>query len=381
MSEQTPAPLCIIVGESPANLWAIDGVERLRRGLARTEASGIEHRADGDLTGLALTDTVVLLRADHVYDNAVLAALVGRADVGVHGQGETDAAAVHVRADAAEQASRALLAGDGQSVDIIATDALAGAYNNKLRKREVPLLVRVTADNRAEVEKRLFAGSYKGVTDIVTKFVFPLPSRIVTGWAANAKLVPNHVTFVGLLCTLATIYFWMKGDYVTGLIMAWAMCLLDTVDGKLARVTLTSSKLGDVLDHGIDLIHPPFWWWAWTVGLGASYAARPEAAWVLPAIVVVYVLQRLQEGYFIKAFGIEMHIWRPFDSWFRGITARRDVNLLFLTIAWAIGQAENGIIALAGWVIVSFGIHWLQIIQAHIAKARGDALRSWLAEG
>ena len=45
--------------------------------------------------------------------------------------------------------------------------------------------------------------------------------------------------------------------------------VLDTVDGKLARCTITSSKWGNVFDHGIDLVHPPFWWWAWAVGLAA----------------------------------------------------------------------------------------------------------------
>ena len=45
--------------------------------------------------------------------------------------------------------------------------------------------------------------------------------------------------------------------------------VLDTVDGKLARCTITSSKIGEAIDHGIDLVHPPFWWWAWGVGLHA----------------------------------------------------------------------------------------------------------------
>jgi phosphatidylglycerophosphate synthase len=47
------------------------------------------------------------------------------------------------------------------------------------------------------------------------------------------------------------------------------MTLLDTVDGKLARVTVASSKFGHVLDHGVDIVHPPFWYLAWGLGLGA----------------------------------------------------------------------------------------------------------------
>ena len=45
------------------------------------------------------------------------------------------------------------------------------------------------------------------------------------------------------------------------------MTFLDTVDGKLARVTVTSTKLGNVFDHGIDLVHPPLWYLAWGIGL------------------------------------------------------------------------------------------------------------------
>ena len=48
--------------------------------------------------------------------------------------------------------------------------------------------------------------------------------------------------------------------------------VLDTVDGKLARCTITSSGWGNVFDHGVDLIHPPFWWWAW-----ARRACQPTA--------------------------------------------------------------------------------------------------------
>ncbi len=55
--------------------------------------------------------------------------------------------------------------------------------------------------------------------------------------------------------------------------MGWLMTFLDTVDGKLARVTVTSSRLGDVLDHGLDIIHPPLWYIAWGVGLTTAINA------------------------------------------------------------------------------------------------------------
>jgi phosphatidylglycerophosphate synthase len=131
------------------------------------------------------------------------------------------------------------------------------------------VLERLTPETRVAVEKRLFQGSYKGVTDLVTKYVWPTPARIVTRWCALARMTPNQVTLIGFLLVLAAFWLFWTGQYGWGLVCAWIMTFLDTVDGKLARVTLTSSKWGNVFDHGIDLVHPPFWWWAWYVGVGA----------------------------------------------------------------------------------------------------------------
>ena len=85
--------------------------------------------------------------------------------------------------------------------------------------------------------------------------------RVLYGRASLSRPEsPNQVTFAGLLLTIAAFYLFWTGQFGWGLVAAWIMTFLDTVDGKLARVTLTSSKIGNVFDHGIDLIHPPFWW-------------------------------------------------------------------------------------------------------------------------
>ena len=107
----------------------------------------------------------------------------------------------------------------------------------------------------------------------------------------------------------------------------------DCVDGKLARCTGASSKWGNVFDHGIDLVHPPFWWWAWLHGLEAY--GRPlepiYSTMLLWAIVGGYVAQRLVEGIFMRRNGgMHIHVWRPIDSQFRLVTARRNPNMVLL---------------------------------------------------
>jgi phosphatidylglycerophosphate synthase len=158
--------------------------------------------------------------------------------------------------------------------------------------------------------------------------------------------------------------------------------VLDTVDGKLARCTGTSSRWGHIFDHGVDLIHPPFWWAAWGVGLDAYGRPLPPGmfASVLTVILVGYIVQRGIEGVFMRRFGgIHIHVWRPIDSQFRLITARRNPNMVILVAALAFGRPDIGLILVAGWTALSLLFHAVRLVQALIDVARGRPVVSWLA--
>ena len=355
-----------IVGDTPLRIWGLTSAERLRRQLARAGA------------GEGPAARVVLLRADWVYDQAIVQGLVRAAeDCALVRDGRCVALNVGAeRFDAAAAALAELRAPDG--VRHVAVSDLASGYDDKLRKREPPYLMPLDAASLPEVERRVFGGAYKGVTDLVTLYVWPAPARAVTRFCARYGITPNQVTFASLLLVLAAMWLFWHGHYGLGLACAWMMTFLDTVDGKLARVTLQSTRFGDVFDHGIDLVHPPFWWWAWLVGLPAAGMPIEHEAAVLWTIVIGYIVQRLQEGVFIAWFGMEMHTWQRFDSRFRLITARRNPNLLVLTASALAGRPDIGIVAVAVWTVVSIAVHTVRILQAALARRQGP-LRSWLA--
>ena len=136
----------------------------------------------------------------------------------------------------------------------------------------------------------------------MTKFVLPEPAFHATRLAAAMNLSPNHVTTVSLLLVFAAMYFFAQGQFLLGAVTGWLMCFLDTVDGKLARVTMQSSKWGNLYDHGIDLIHPPFWYYAWAYGavhVGPTSGLSPDIIWTSLWITNIgYVIGRLMEGLF-----------------------------------------------------------------------------------
>ena len=358
-----------VVGFSDLRIWSLDSRTRLGRQLARFDAQL-------DQPGAARQ---VLLRADWVLDEALVRGLVAaRDDVAlIAPDGRCVAMSVTVsrqpEAEAALERSEAL-------ADVRRASAadLADGYNDALRKREPPFLMPLTAENLDAIERRVFGASYKGVTDIVTLYLWPAPARAVTRWCAALGVTPNQVTSASFVLVLLAMWAFWTGHYGWGLLAAWPMTFLDTVDGKLARVTLTSSKLGNVFDHGIDLIHPPFWWWAWIVGLPAAHLPLPEPGFVLVVIVAGYVLQRIEEGIFMAGFGMDMHVWQRFDSRFRLITARRNPNLIILTLAVLVGRPDWGIVIVAIWVALCLAVHALRIVQAALARRHGP-LRSWLA--
>jgi phosphatidylglycerophosphate synthase len=269
---------------------------------------------------------------------------------------------------------------DADTLDMRTPGDLGAAFWKGLRKRETPYAFAVGPGNRGAVEWRMFMGTYKGATDFVTKHVWPWPAFHATRRLAALGVTPNWVTLVGAILTVAAFWLFLEGAYGTGLAAAWGMTFLDTVDGKLARTTLTSSKWGDVFDHGIDLVHPPFWYIAWALGLSAVGQGLSDGLFwtVVGTILVGYVLQRAVEGIAIKWLGLEIHIWRPIDTWFRQITARRNPNLAILTIATLLGRPDWGLIAVAAWTALCFILHVIQLAQAFAAKRQTGPLSSWM---
>ncbi|OYX02410.1 MAG: phosphatidylglycerophosphate synthase [Caulobacter vibrioides] len=367
-------PRALTVGRSDGRIWGMSSAERLSRiyrrlGLIETPAVDLSHAVVAVDAGWVFDESLVKALADR--EGAILVDDAGRA------------VAVHAPADLAYAATEALNGGtDPSGLDPRLTRLtaleLGSAYNSALRKREPPVLERLTPETVRAVEKRLFQGSYKGVTDFVTKYVWPTPARVVTRWCALAKMTPNQVTFIGFVMVLAATWLFWQGHFGWGLVCAWIMTFLDTVDGKLARVTLTSSKWGNVFDHGIDLVHPPFWWWAWFVGVYAVGQEIPYAALSLAIVVGGYVAQRVEEGIFLALFKLEMHAWRPFDSFFRLITARRNPNLILLTACALVGRPDVGFTLVAIWTAVCFVVHAIQILQGLMAPK--GSIQSWLAK-
>ena len=366
-------PLFVPVGSNEARIFGLSAEERACRLAAN---AGFEC-ANAVESGRG----AILANMGFVWDPAWLKMIADRPGQVVVRRGE--AVVAHVPPGMDGSAVEAAMAGSGGSLEgfeQLDAEEMELSYD-ELRKRDRPFVAPLDPADVDRAERAAYDASYKGVTDALTLYLWRRPAFYLTKWAAEAGLSPNAVTvFGGFLCILAFFYFWF-GNYWLGVLAGFAFMVLDTVDGKLARCTGASSKLGEFLDHGIDLVHPPFWYWAWAHGL-ASYGTPLEpvyCAMLLAAIIGGYILQRVIEGIFIAKFKMHIHVWRPVDSRFRLVTARRNPNMVLLVGALAFGRPDVGLELVALWTIVSLIFHGVRLAQATSRSLRDEPVVSWLA--
>jgi phosphatidylglycerophosphate synthase len=323
-------------------------------------------------------DPVLALSADTTVDARLIAHLCEAAGstAFLHGEGDERGAAMRLDNELPESAAgdESLLAiaeraiRTGAAKDFAESDF--SGYIPMLRRHLSPYLFRIPdADSRNRAERFLFWSNYKGSTDFLTKYVYPPLVWAFLHPLARRRIHPNWVTGFDWLVTFAAVPLFASGTWVPGLLLAYLMSVLDSVDGKLARLTYTSSRFGEIIDHGLDIVHPPVWYMAWAWWLGGGQVASPvfqASLWLLG----FYVLDRVSTGVFRARTGASIHGFTPLDEKIRTFISRRNVNLVLFTLALLVDWIAPGHdVALAtfyfivAWQVVCFAWHAERVVQ------------------
>lgn len=224
-------------------------------------------------------------------------------------------------------------------------------------RREVPLTLERVPDSasRARLERQLFRDNYKGSTDFLTKWVYPPVVWPLVRFCTHHGIHPNWLTGLSVILAFAAVPFFAAGAWVPGLACAYVMTVLDSVDGKVARLTLTQSPVGNLLDHGLDIVHPPLWYAAWAWGLGADPG---EPLYIIMLwLIAFYVGDRLVLMVAKARFGRGLHAVTRLDARVRTWIARRNTNLAIFTVALLLGHGAWGFVAVALWQGLTMAWH------------------------
>jgi phosphatidylglycerophosphate synthase len=170
------------------------------------------------------------------------------------------------------------------------------------------------------------------------------------------------VTLFTIIITFAAVPLFAQGYWVAGLLLAYTMSVLDSVAGKLARLTFTSSRIGNLLDYGLDIVHPPVWYcaWAWALSGGNTASSVWQASvWM----AVVYFLDRIVAGLFNRRTGRSIYGYTPLDMRLQPFISRRNINLPLFTVGLIVGVPVLAFVLIVLWQVVTFLLHAARLVQ------------------
>jgi phosphatidylglycerophosphate synthase len=376
-----------IYGSSDVKIWGLTSRERIEKILKQRRNINVVY----NLELIPQKSSVLLINCRYIFDERILNALINNANTAISVRpGIDDIIAVNIAAHKPNQILKLIK----KEIEITelkdiniknVSEVTNTGFHKKLKKVEKPFILDTEKDDTSYIANKLYYGSYKGVTDIITRLIWPKPAMKAVKFCVDKNISPNQVTMISLMLAVLVGLFFYINQYFIGLVLAWFMTFLDTVDGKLARVTISSTKLGDRLDHGIDVLSPLYWYACWAYGLlnindwDISIITLNQT---VTLIFIFYIIGRLCEGsfQFILKVPFSIFCWKPFDSFFRLITARRNPNLIILTFSAVFGAYDVGLFIIALWTVISTVILIIRLSLAFGEKRIKGQLISWLTE-
>ena len=152
-------------------------------------------------------------------------------------------------------------------------------------------------------------------------------------------------------------------------VAAWSGVILDSVDGKLARLTLHLSDAMGALEHVTAAVGLVLWFaalgWHFTGGGLLQGGTLAMATW---ALIAAHVVDKMVSGLFRKQFGRELFDYRPVDAVFHLVAARRNTHLLLLSLGVLAVRAELAFVGMAAWMVITLVFHLVRWSWAVVAR-------------
>jgi phosphatidylglycerophosphate synthase len=264
-------------------------------------------------------------------------------------------------------------AGDLRSLDVAAQLEYVHSLRRTLRPTWFPA---PGPEHVRAAEAALADTAQKGALDIPAIVHGPIENAIVAR-VCRTPVTPNQLTvFAAAVAWTATMLF-ASGQLGPGLLIALAVGVLDGLDGKLARLKLETSRVGE-LEHVSDFAFELSWWTALAWHFHAS-GALASAGLVLLSLYVAEALDGLVKLAAIRRLGMLIDDAAPSMRLVRLFGGRRNVYVWIMAAGFATGHAPAAFVLLPLWQGATAALHlaWAlaNIGRFRIAPAAGLAGR------
>lgn len=235
------------------------------------------------------------------------------------------------------------------------------SYVPFLRKSYVPTFRFIDEhDNLREIENDLFEKTFKSGLEWIAIYGYKIPVRELTRFFAKTPVTPNHITAVAMICRWVSIPFLFMHWITLGLLLICIFIILDSLDGKLARMTFRFSDQADWIDHG-SVLPTRLGWYA---GLGWHYSGgdymSPIGLLTLATLGFI-LLDDINWVIAKRLFRRTLFDITDFDSTVHLFTHRRN-DMFVMLLGYFLGVGLNSFAFICFWVFSTWLWHSCRII-------------------
>ena len=212
-----------------------------------------------------------------------------------------------------------------------------------------------------KIENRMFRRTFKGVIDFVARYGYYHLVRWLTRRVINKGTTPNTYTVMSVLCVWMASPFIGAGWIGTGLTLAWFGVILDSLDGKLARLRLHLSDSMGKFEHvaaapGLALWFVSIGWYL----SGGKFSIDSSQTLITFSVILLFVLDKICSGLFSYYAGRELFDYERMDAIFHLFAARRNFALVTFSIGALGGCLAQSFAVFLGLMATTFVVHVLR---------------------
>ena len=324
---------------------------RVRKHVSYHDASGANAWEMMRDARAHLHDRFIVVAADLLVDERLLAWLsVQTADVMLSPrEGDRPATAALLRAESLEAPGA-----EAARIKVVAADSLPAYWESM--HGEVPIhLRRIASERDAEDGWRILLDYIQRRTlELPARYFDPFFENLIVRRLAPTAITANQVTLITTVLGFAVAGLYLTGWLRLGVLLAIFVEVLDGVDGKLARITRTTSKAGEY-EHILDFFYENSWWLA--LGRFLSRHGSPSA-WTAAILMVAF---DLTDNIVYSIADVKWHRSvdnaTPFLSRFRLIAGRRNIYTWIFLPGFFLGAPAFSFYLAVAWAGVTAAIH------------------------
>ncbi|MEM0219866.1 MAG: CDP-alcohol phosphatidyltransferase family protein [Thermoproteota archaeon] len=211
-------------------------------------------------------------------------------------------------------------------------------YSVNLKRVLSPFVFKISnKDDLKNCKKALLERGQKGIhfTSQVNKRIEDFLSFYLVEFS---YITPNTITLITNLLAYIVATLFLLNNFLLGILLAFLVSITDGLDGKIARLRGTTSKVGE-LEHSFDTLYEEVWYASFSL---AVFSVTGNFSNIILGLLIIILNSFIKHLYmqFKASTGIPLTTYSKVDRIFAIVDGRRNVYLLYFLLGFVLKNMQ-----------------------------------------